>query len=202
MQSEGTNGSRGQRLSLPSSVIICTLVPLFVSWLSETNGSSLPGLANGDETAKSGAEMALLLKQFWKQHFAVSEYSFQDRSETLTVVLCLKVKHSGLKSSRVTALTSYNHNKSCQGNSARDKQGLMHKETCFTLHAKIKINQSCNSGVECFYVSSWQDSAAGTLTLNKWHCNYSMRYQYDKKPPSSACFPSFLFWGTMLSHLV
>lgn len=46
-RSEGANGSGGQRLGLPSSVIICMLVPLFFSWLSETSGSSLPGLANG-----------------------------------------------------------------------------------------------------------------------------------------------------------
>lgn len=51
-RSGGTNGSRGQRLGLPSSVIICMLVPLFFSWLSETSGSSLPGLANGDETVQ------------------------------------------------------------------------------------------------------------------------------------------------------
>lgn len=61
-------GRRGwQRLGLPSSVIICMLVPLFFSWLSETSGSSLPGLANGDEAVKGRGEMVRLFKQFWKK---------------------------------------------------------------------------------------------------------------------------------------
>lgn len=46
--------SGGQRRSLPSSVIICMLVPLFFSWLNETKGSSLPGLANDDKTVLRG----------------------------------------------------------------------------------------------------------------------------------------------------
>lgn len=37
----------GQRHFLPSSVIICMLVPLLLSWLNEITGSFLPGFANG-----------------------------------------------------------------------------------------------------------------------------------------------------------
>lgn len=64
-----------QRLSLPSSVIICMLVPLFFSWLSETSGSSLPGLANGDEAAQGRGEMVRLFKQFWKREMKTKKKS-------------------------------------------------------------------------------------------------------------------------------
>lgn len=37
----------GQRHVLPSSVIICMLVPLLLSWLNEITGSFWPGFANG-----------------------------------------------------------------------------------------------------------------------------------------------------------
>lgn len=43
--------STGQRHFLPSSVIICMLVPLLLSWLNEITGSFLPGFANGARQA-------------------------------------------------------------------------------------------------------------------------------------------------------
>lgn len=49
--------SGGQRHSLPSSVIICMLVPLFFSWLNGTKGSSLPGLANDNKNNVEGREI-------------------------------------------------------------------------------------------------------------------------------------------------
>lgn len=65
--------SGGQRHSLPSSVIICMLVPLFFSWLNETKGSSLPGLANDDKTALRG-------DSYWKQVQSQRERETQMRA--------------------------------------------------------------------------------------------------------------------------
>lgn len=44
----------GQRHSLPSSVIIWMLDPVFFSWLNATKGCSVPGLANGHKTVREG----------------------------------------------------------------------------------------------------------------------------------------------------
>lgn len=45
------------------------LVPLFFSWLSETTGSILPGLAYGDETVQGRGEIVWLLIQLQRRHF-------------------------------------------------------------------------------------------------------------------------------------
>lgn len=50
--------STGQRHFLPSSVIICMLVPQLLSWLNEITGSFLPGFANG-------ARQALRKNSYW-----------------------------------------------------------------------------------------------------------------------------------------
>lgn len=126
-RSEGTNGSRGQRLGLPSSVIICMLVPLFFSWLSETSGSSLPGLANGDETVQGGGEMVWMVIETVlksaKKAFCCPRPLSSSPELLWDIHGCPVSKRktpwirerSGYKARAVTALYRYNNNKLFHG---------------------------------------------------------------------------------------
>lgn len=100
----GTNGSRGQRPGVPSSVIICMLVPLsFFSWLSETKGSSLPGLASGDGPVQGRRRHGVVIETVSKDCHKGITPSQTTRgppgiySETFMVVRYLKVEYPGLK---------------------------------------------------------------------------------------------------------
>lgn len=60
--------SAGQRHFLPSSVIICMLVPLLLSWLNEITGSFLPGFANGARQVLRGETVTGACQQETKTH--------------------------------------------------------------------------------------------------------------------------------------
>lgn len=74
--------STGQRHFLPSSVIICMLVPLLLSWLNEITGSFLPGFANG-------ARQVLGRNGYW----SMSRDNKHKNSTIHTVIHVLKVSN-------------------------------------------------------------------------------------------------------------
>lgn len=77
--------STGQRHFLPSSVIICMLVPLLLSWLNEITGSFLPGFANG-------ARQVLRKNSYWSMSTRdkknIKNSTFRTVNQVLTASNC------------------------------------------------------------------------------------------------------------------
>lgn len=72
--------STGQRHFLPSSVIICMLVPLLLSWLNEITGSFLPGFANG-------ARQVLRRNGYWSMSARDNKHKKNSTFHTVNQVL-------------------------------------------------------------------------------------------------------------------
>lgn len=187
------------------------LVPLFFSWLTETNGSSLPGLANGDETLQRGGEMVY---RYWN--------SFKDKGIFSCLRLLVstaellrdihgcpaskKVKapwirvHTGNKAKAVMALYHYNNNKFFHGEAVRGINKVLSINTPTSHAMQTKLIIRLWWGV--FFMFNLTLICCWHCNLNIWQCNYSIRFRPDMQPLSPLSSYSFLIRDNVITSTV